>query len=194
MPETQNSSSSIPGAASLPIVECGCTTQTWPRDETAEHAIESNRIHELGQKVIESAHLTGAYRSSTLRLYTHRLQSVGQLPGFERLRERARALKREVITHLDYYLDQFASSAEQHGAHVHWAADARDACSIIVEIARRAGAREVVKGKSMVSEEIELNHALDAAGMRAVETDLGEYILQLAGERPAHIVAPAMHK
>ena len=91
-------------------------------------------------------------------------------------------------------MDQFAASAERQGCQVHFAADAREACSIVVEIARRAGAREVVKGKTMVGEEMELNHALEAAGIRAVETDLGEYIIQLAGERPAHIVAPAIHK
>jgi alpha-L-rhamnosidase len=95
---------------------------------------------------------------------------------------------------LDYYLEQFSTSVERHGGHVHWAETGADACAIIVELAKRAGAREVVKGKSMVSEEIELNHALEAAGIRGVETDMGEFILQLAGERPAHIVAPAMHK
>ncbi|HEY6292961.1 MAG TPA: LutB/LldF family L-lactate oxidation iron-sulfur protein [Terriglobia bacterium] len=160
----------------------------------SETGVESNSIHELGQKVLESAHLTEAYRSSTLRLFTHRLEAIGQVPGFEPLRERARLLKREVITHLDYYLDQFATRLEGQGGQVHWAADAGEACSIVIEVARRAGARDVVKGKSMVSEEIELNHSLEAAGIRAVETDLGEYILQLAHERPAHIVAPAMHK
>jgi len=160
----------------------------------SEAAVQSNAIHELGQKVLDSAHLTEAYRSSTLRLYDHRLTAIGQVPGFERLRERARGLKQEVITHLDYYVDQFATNLERQGGQVHWAADAKDACSIVVEIAQRAGAREVVKGKSMVSEEIELNEALEAAGIRPVETDLGEYILQLGHERPAHIVAPAMHK
>jgi L-lactate dehydrogenase complex protein LldF len=160
----------------------------------SEAAVQSNSIHELGQKVLESAHLTEAYRSSTLRLYDHRLTAIGAVPGFEKLRDRARALKREVMNHLDYYVDQFATNLERQGGQVHWAADAKEACSIVVEIARRAGAREVVKGKTMVSEEIELNDALEAAGIRPVETDLGEYILQLGNERPAHIVAPAMHK
>ena len=156
--------------------------------------IQSNQIHELAREAMGNAHLEEAYRSSTLRLYTHRLEAAAQVPGFERLRDRARELKREVIEHLDSYLDQFASQVERHGGHVHWAATADEACRIICEIARRAGAREVVKGKSMVSEEIELNHALEAAGIRPVETDLGEFILQLAHERPAHIVAPAIHK
>ena len=177
-----------------PVVDSGRTTAPRPHGNTPVPDVESDKIHERGQKVIENAHLSAAYRSSTLRLYTHRLSAVDQLPGFESFRERARALKREVIDHLDYYADQFATSLERQGGHVHWALDAGDACSIIVEIARRAGAGLVIKGKSMVSEEIELNHALEAAGIRALESDLGEYIVQLAKERPAHIVAPAIHK
>jgi L-lactate dehydrogenase complex protein LldF len=156
--------------------------------------VQCDAIHDAGRRTLADAHLQEAYRSSTLRLYSHRLQAIDEVPGFERLRERARALKREVIEHLDYYVDQFAGNVERQGGEVHWAADAEDACAIVVEIARRAGALEIVKGKTMVSEEIELNRALQAAGMDAIETDLGEFILQLARERPAHIVAPAIHK
>lgn len=175
------------------IVEGACTTTPGlAADEVAE--VESNEIHELGKRVLEDARLAEAYRSSTLRLYDHRRQAIAEVPGFEALRERARALKREVITHLDYYLDQFAAAVERRGGKVHWAADAQEACALALEIARGCGAREVVKAKSMVSEEIELNHALEAGGIRPVESDLGEYILQLAHERPAHIVAPAIHK
>jgi len=159
-----------------------------------EQVIESNQIHELGKRVLGDARLAEAYRSSTLRLYDHRLQAIAAVPGFEALRERARALKREVITHLDHYLDEFAGNVERQGGKVHWAADAREACELVVGIARDCGATEVVKAKSMVSEEIDLNDALEAAGIRAVESDLGEYIVQLAHERPAHIVAPAIHK
>jgi L-lactate dehydrogenase complex protein LldF len=156
--------------------------------------VKSSEIHELAQKTMASAHLQEAYRSSTLRLYEHRLDAISGVPGFERLRDRARVLKREVIEHLDYYLDVFAGNVERNGGHVHWAETGEDACKIIVSIAQRAGATEVVKGKTMVGEEIELNHSLDAAGIRGVETDLGEFIVQLAQERPAHIIAPAIHK
>jgi L-lactate dehydrogenase complex protein LldF len=156
--------------------------------------VQSEQIHELAHRTMADAHLEEAYRSSTLRLYTHRLDSIAQVPGFERLRERAHSIKHDVMEHLDTYLDQFSTQVEQRGGHVHWAETGEEACRMIVEIARRAGAREVVKGKTMVSEEIELNHALQAAGIRGVETDMGEFILQLAHERPAHIVAPAMHK
>ena len=156
--------------------------------------IQSNEIHERAKEALGDAHLQEAFRSSTLRLYTHRLHAVPEVPGFERLRDRAREIKREVIDHLDYYLDQFADNLERRGGKVHWAATAEEACAMVLGIARDAGAREVVKAKTMVSEEIELNCALEAASIRAVETDLGEFILQLAGERPAHIVAPAIHK
>jgi L-lactate dehydrogenase complex protein LldF len=151
-------------------------------------------IHDLGRATIADAHLTEAYRSSTLRLFTHRLQAKSEVPGFESLRDRAQELKREVINHLDRYVEQFAAQVERRGGQVHWALTGKEACEMVVGIVERAGAREVVKAKSMLCEEIELNHALGAAAIRAVETDLGEFIVQLAGERPAHIVAPAIHK
>ena len=160
----------------------------------SEHGIHSNEIHRLGNRVLADDPLLEAYRSSTVRLYTHRLQAINEVPGFERLRERARALKRQVIEHLDYYLQQFADNVELNGGRVHWAASAKDVCEIVREIAEHASAREVVKAKTMVGEEVELNQALAAAGIRGVETDLGEFIIQLADERPAHIVAPAIHK
>jgi L-lactate dehydrogenase complex protein LldF len=159
----------------------------------AEHGVHSNAIHELGNRVLADAHLREAYSSSTLRLYNHRREALLEVPGWERLCERAHAVKREATEHLDYYLEQFAANAERRGVQVHWADTGEEACAIVLEIARRAGAREVVKAKSMLGEEIALNEALEAAGVRAVETDLGEFIIQLANERPAHIVAPAIH-
>lgn len=160
----------------------------------SETGVQSSEIHERGTKALHDPHLQEAYRSSTLRLFTHRLEAVGIVPGFERLRERAHAIKREVMDHLDYYLEQFADNVERQGGKVHWAANAEEVCAIVRQIAISAGVREVVKAKTMVSEEVELNHALEAAGIRPFETDLGEFIQQLSGERPAHIVAPAMDK
>ena len=160
----------------------------------SEAEIQSEQIHELARKAMADAHLQEAYRSSTLRLYTHRLEAIAQVPGFELLRERGRAIKRQVTDHLDFYLEQFSTNVEARGGKVHWATTGEEACAIIVDLAKRAGAREVVKAKTMVGEEIELNEALEAAGVRGVETDMGEFILQLAQERPAHIVAPAIHK
>src|SRR5204862_388835 len=115
-------------------------------------------------------------------------------PDWEGARDRARAIKDETLLHLDRYLEQFAANAERAGARVHWARDAAQACDIIAGIAERRDARTVVKSKSMASEEIRLNAALAARGIAAVETDLGEYIIQLAGEEPSHIVVPAIHK
>ncbi len=159
----------------------------------ADTGVYSNEVHELGNKTLANAHLQEAYRSSTLRLYTHRLEAVAEVPGWERLRERAQELKRQVMEHLDFYLEQFADNMERRGGKVHWAATAEDACRIVLEIAQQCGAREIVKAKSMLGEEVELNHALEARGIRPFETDLGEFIIQLAGNRPAHIVAPAIH-
>jgi L-lactate dehydrogenase complex protein LldF len=155
---------------------------------------QSKHIHERGNQAMADARLQEAYRSSTLRLFTHRLEAKSEVPGFERLRDRAHELKQQVIHHLDHSVEQFVSNFERRGGQVHWALTGEEACSIVIEIVKRAGAQEVVKAKTMVSEEIELNRALEAAGIRPVETDLGEFILQLAGERPAHIVAPAIHK
>jgi L-lactate dehydrogenase complex protein LldF len=159
----------------------------------SDTGVHSNEVHELGNKTLADAHLQEAYRSSTLRLYNHRLEAISEVPGWERLRERARELKREVMAHLDYYLEQFADSAKRRGSKVHWAATAEEACRIVLEIAQQRGVREIVKAKSMLGEEVELNHALEARGIDPVETDMGEFIIQLAGDRPAHIVAPAIH-
>jgi L-lactate dehydrogenase complex protein LldF len=159
-----------------------------------ETGLQSSQIHENSRQALRDTHLQEAYRSSTLRLYSHRLQAVSEVPGFQALRERAQALKREVIEHLDFYLGQFADRIEHRGGKVHWAATAEEACRTVIAIAQQAGAREIVKAKTMVSEEIELNHALEAAGIQPFETDLGEFIVQLSGDRPAHIVAPAIHK
>ena len=159
-----------------------------------ETVVQIGSIHERGAETVADPRLAEAYRSSTVRLYTHRLQALTEVPGFERLRETARAVKRHTIENLDFYLAQFADNVERHGAHVHWASSAEEVCRIAVEVVKKSAAREVVKAKSMVGEEVELNHAIEAAGVRPVETDLGEFIIQLAGERPAHIVAPAIHK
>ena len=127
-------------------------------------------------------------------MFTHRLQAIAEVPGFDRLRDTGREVKRHTIENLDYYLAQFADNVERNGGKVHWASTAAEVCRIVVDIVQRSAAQEVVKAKTMVGEEVELNHALEAAGIRAIETDLGEFIIQLAGERPAHIVAPAIHK
>ncbi len=122
-----------------------------------------------------------------------RTQAAERLPEFEALRDSARDIKNHVLAHLDLYLEHYETKVREAGGHVHFARTAEEACATIVEICKAQGARTVTKGKSMVSEEIGLNAAIEAAGMEAVETDLGEYIIQLRGETPSHIIAPAVH-
>jgi L-lactate dehydrogenase complex protein LldF len=111
----------------------------------------------------------------------------------DQLRDHAKRIKEHTLAHLDQYLEQLEASVRKAGGHVHWAADAEAARQIIRSLARDRSVRRVVKSKSMTSEEIHLNHALEQDGVEAVETDFGEFIIQLAGERPSHLVAPAVH-
>jgi len=122
-----------------------------------------------------------------------RQSAVERLPEFENLREAARDLKDHVLKHLDLYLETYERNVIASGGQVHFARTSAEACETIVNICKSHGAKSVTKGKSMVSEEIGLNGAIEAAGMQAVETDLGEYIIQLRGETPSHIIAPAVH-
>jgi L-lactate dehydrogenase complex protein LldF len=122
-----------------------------------------------------------------------RLAAAAALPEFDALREAARDLKDHTLDHLDLYIEAYEARVRAAGGEVHFAETAADARRIILDICRRAGARTVTKGKSMISEEIGLNAHLEAHGITAVETDLGEYIIQLRGETPSHIIAPAVH-
>src|SRR5262245_47825090 len=131
---------------------------------------------------------------ATTKFLTLRREAFAQVPEGEALRDRARAIKEATLARLDHYLEQLIARIEARGGHVHYAATAAEARAVIVDIARRSGAQTAVKSKSMATEEIDLNEALIHAGITPVETDLGEYIIQLAGERPAHIIAPAIHK
>ncbi len=123
-----------------------------------------------------------------------RREAIAALPEFEDLRTAARAIKDHTLAHLDHYLLHFETQVRARGGEVHWAATPAQARRIIVDICLAGGAHRVTKGKSMVGEEIGLNDALEAAGLEAIETDLGEYIIQLAHEPPSHIIAPAIHK
>ncbi len=122
-----------------------------------------------------------------------RKAAADALPEFEALRDSARDIKTHTLAHLDLYLEAYETRVTESGGHVHWAESAADARAIVLDICRAVGARTVTKGKSMISEEIELNDFLEANGIRPVETDLGEYIIQLRGEHPSHIIAPAVH-
>lgn len=122
-----------------------------------------------------------------------RERSVEEFPIMEAIRDRARAIRLHSLSHLDRLLAHFADQVEAAGGRVHWADDAEEARQIAADILGRTDSKLVVKSKSMVSEEIELNEHLEKAGMEVVETDLGEFIAQLAGDTPSHIIAPVMH-
>ena len=143
---------------------------------------------------LKDAQLRGALRKATSLFGQRRLEAARSLDNWEDLRTQARGIKDETLLHLDRYLEEFAAQAEAAGAKIHWARDAAEANRIVCGLAHERDARLVVKSKSMATEEIHLNAALEAEGIEALETDLGEYIIQLAGETPSHIIAPAIHK
>ena len=129
---------------------------------------------------------------STIHLSDSRVAAMGAVNG-PLLRDQTRQMKEYVIRYLPDLLEQFEANIIENGGHVHWARNADEANQIVMDIARENSVRKVIKSKSMVTEEIHLNEALESAGMSVVETDLGEYIVQLAGDPPSHIVAPAAH-
>lgn len=125
--------------------------------------------------------------------YTKREEHQNRFQNWAGARELAAEIKRETINHLDRYLDEFASRLEARGTKVFWAPDAKEARDYIVEVARQHNVRSIIKSKSMTAEEIHLNDALEKEGFEVVESDLGEFIVQLRQEPPYHIVFPAMH-
>jgi L-lactate dehydrogenase complex protein LldF len=154
----------------------------------------SDVFHVHIQAALADPGLQAALDLNAERRLNARLQAYTSLPeDVLTLRKRAHAVRAETITHLELYLDQFVAQAQANGLVVHRANDAAQAVEIVKEIARQHGARLIAKAKTMVGEEIQLNQALEAVGLTAVETDLGEYIVQLRGEHPAHILTPAVH-
>ena len=122
-----------------------------------------------------------------------RRKAADRLPEFEALRDAARDIKVHTLAHLDLYLERYEQKVRDTGGEVHWCPTPEDARRTILEICRGVGAKSATKGKSMISEEIALNDFLQENGITPVETDLGEYIIQLRGEPPSHIIAPAVH-
>ena len=153
---------------------------------------------------IENETLQIALDNNTERRLKGRATAFESIPDWRERRQRAHAIRVDVIEHLDEYLAQFIAKNEENGVIVHRAKDAAEAIQIILSVgaglvsAQSKGRPQgspllIAKSKSMVSEEIELNHALEKEGIRVVETDLGEYIVQLRHERPSHIITPAAH-
>lgn len=157
------------------------TTQTLPFYERVQSA--------LGDQTLQTA-----LGRATTRFVANRADALAQLSDADGLRDQARAIRAEALSRLDELLERLASQVEARGGHVCWAEDGAAACRYISDLARARGARLIVKSKSMASEEIHLNQALEQAGLQVAETDLGEFIIQLAGETPSHIIAPSIHK
>ncbi|MCK5709767.1 MAG: iron-sulfur cluster-binding protein [Deltaproteobacteria bacterium] len=155
---------------------------------------EEVRFEEDSEKALRNKSLQKALVNVTNRFRSARNKASEEVPDWEGLRTAAREIKKETIENLDKYLLMLEEKVKKAGGKVHWAKDAEEASQIIINIAREGRVKSVVKSKSMATEEIELNSSFEHAGIKVVETDLGEYIIQLAGEHPSHIIVPAIHK
>lgn len=151
-------------------------------------------LKERADLALENQFLRKAVRFTVDRLRNGKATGAAALGDFEAWRERGHRIRAHTIANLDRYLDEFTRNLELAGGKAHFAADAAEASAICVRIAQERGAKLAVKSKSMVSEEIELNAHFAEHGIEAVETDLGEWIVQLAHEAPAHIILPCIHK
>ena len=151
-------------------------------------------FHSISIKAAGDERLKTAINSAVMRQYTGRQVQMLELPDSEGLRTLAGDIKGHTLDYLDYYLVQTKQSVERNGGHVHFARTGEEAKQIIFDIIDKANCKSCIKSKSMVSEEIELAHALEARGMDVVETDLGEFIVQIDHDKPSHLVSPIVHK
>ncbi|MCV2215965.1 LutB/LldF family L-lactate oxidation iron-sulfur protein [Thauera sp. Sel9] len=148
------------------------------------------RIHEA----VNDTHLRTSFRGAMDFLMAKRAAQFPDASELSSLRDLSESIRQYSLSKLPELLEQLEANLTRNGVQVHWASDADEANTIMLGIARRHAAKSIVKGKSMVSEEIEFNHAMEAAGIEALESDMGEYIVQLAGEKPSHIIMPAIHQ
>jgi L-lactate dehydrogenase complex protein LldF len=155
----------------------------------SSHAFTAN-----AHRALHDATLQQALAKAGVGFVDKRRAAIDGLPEFQALREAGRRIKDHALANLDHYLLRFEQQVQASGGQVHWAETPQEACAAVLDICKKAGAKMVAKGKSMVGEEIAINDALEGAGYEVVETDLGEYIIQIAHEPPSHIIAPAVHK
>jgi L-lactate dehydrogenase complex protein LldF len=155
--------------------------------------ITTTNLKENAVRALNDTPLQKALKNVEIGFIAKRLAAADALPEFEQLRDNARDIKNHTLAHLDLYLEEYEKKVIASGGHVHFAETAENARAIILDICRKRNARTVTKGKSMITEEIDLNTFLETNGITPVETDLGEYIIQLRGETPSHIIAPAVH-
>ncbi len=155
---------------------------------------KSSEFLARSSEAMRDEHLQSVLNKLRAGLEYKRKAAILKIPNFEELKEHARAVKDHTLANLDHYLEEFESSVIESGGHVHWARTSADLNRIALEICQKAGALRVTKSKSMIAEETGLNTVLEEAGIEVTETDLGEYIIQLAEEPPSHIIGPAIHK
>ena len=155
---------------------------------TTSSSFKANAKEALADKGLQKAlgHIKHGFQ-------VKRAKAIARLPEFWELSSQGEAIKNHTLDHLDYYLEAYEQKVLESGGHVHWARTASDAREAVLKICRDVGARKIIKSKSMITEEIDLNHYLETDGFEVVETDLGEYIVQLRNERPSHLIAPAIH-
>ncbi len=152
------------------------------------------RFRQSATIAIENIHLQGALEGATARFRSHREEALADYPEADALRDHFKKIRSSTLARLGDHLETFERNATAAGATVHWAETAEEAADLITELAQARGVALVTKSKSMTTEEIHLNERLETAGIRPIETDLGEWIIQLAEEPPFHIIGPAIHK
>ena len=155
--------------------------------------VTSPAFKQNAHRALVDAGLQKALARSGPSFIARRAAARDALPEFEQLRDIARDIKNHTLAHLDFYLEEYEARLTEAGGKLHWCSDAEEAQAAVLKICQDAGARTVTKGKSMISEELGINHHLERHGITPVETDLGEYIIQLRHELPSHIIAPAFH-
>lgn len=156
--------------------------------------VSAEALRERVHEAINDDHLRSSFRGAMDFLMAKRAAQFPDESELVSLRSLSEAIRQYSLSKLPDLLEQLEANLTRNGVHVHWAETPDEANAIMLDIARRHQAKLIVKGKSMVSEEIEFNHAMEAAGIGALESDMGEYIVQLAGEKPSHIIMPAIHK
>ena len=176
----------------------GETLERRPLDENTKQFLEQAAaspfdFHKVSVKAAGDERLKRSVNNAVLRQYTGRQLIMAELPDADGLRDLAGRIKHHALDYLDYYLEQLATNVRRNGGHVHFARDGDEARRIILDIIHDAGCRRVIKSKSMVSEEINLAHVMELAGLDVVETDLGEFIVQISHDKPSHLVAPIVH-
>src|SRR3954471_1595466 len=176
------------------------TLQQMPRvDENTKKFLEEAAaskfdFHQVSVKAAGDEKLKRSINNAVLKQYTARQTILTELPDADGLRQLAGDIKQHALDYLDYYLVQLQQNVERNGGKVHFARDGDEARKIILDIVKQAGCKRVIKSKSMVSEEINAPHVMEAAGLAIVDTALGEFIVQISHDKPSHLVAPIVHK